>query len=205
MTAFQQLILLQDAATEIPPAVQKSVTLTRIRYRISAMFKELREFRLGVSRFREVLERVGAEEAALAAFGEDPVAKMLLAECASLRSAVAVLQEGTRGDIQDVSARLVSHEAYTNLGRGTTQSIHRPHRRFSNTGSDVEDPVAHTLPRPVRVRFPTASGAAAQQQYMTSPLANPVTRRVTQLMASMSQGGEAEAVGAAEAEAEAEA
>lgn len=201
MEAVQQLILLEDAVTEIPPAVQKSVTLTRIRYRISAMFKELRDFRLGTTRFREVLEKVEVEEASLATFGDDPVAKMLLAECTSLRSAVEVMREGTRGDIQDISARLVSHEAYTNLGRGTTQSIHRQRRRFSDAESEeMEDPNVPTLMRPGRVRFPDPTASLTSSQYMTSPCANPTTRRVTQLMAAMSQGGEADAAGAAHTE-----
>lgn len=203
MNTFQTLILLEEARTEVPPAVQSSITLTRIRYRVGAMFKELREFRYGTARFRGILERVAIEEATLqnSEFSENPVAKMLLAECASLRQAADVLQSGTHHDIQDVSTRLASHEAYTNLARGTTQSIHR-RRAHSNVGSDSEDPAVPCLPRPGRVRFPdpTASVAASHSEYMTTPSANRVTRRVTQLMAAMSQGDtEASSTAAAEA------
>jgi hypothetical protein len=215
MESFNHRIAVADAVTEVPAQLRETVELTRCRYRISAMFKDLREFRLGSSRFREILEKVGTEEALLkeARYTDNPVAKMLLAECASLREAAAILQTGTRGDIAEMTTRLVSHEAYTNLARGTTQAIQQPQRGRANSygfDSDAEegDPTLCAASiRANRVRFPdpglsaSASPApgpglqATASQYMTSPYAARTARRVTRLMATMSQGGE-EAVAA---------
>lgn len=208
MAAYESDLPLGEAQTEIPWPVKKAVDLTRCRYRISTLFKDLREFRLGSSRFAEILAKVEAEEMLLKApeYSDDAVAKMLLTECASLREAAAVLQQGNRYDVHDITTRLVSHEAYTNLGRGTTQTIQRPApRNNSFSEDDAEDPSLTAASINRRVRFPVGVGAgltattgagltATASQYMTSPYANRTARRVTQLMATMSQGGdEAEA------------
>lgn len=207
MESFSHRIAIADAVTEVPAQLKETVELTRCRYRISTMFKDLREFRLGSSRFREILEKVGAEEALLkeARYTENPVAKMLLAECASLREAAAILQTGTRGDIAEMTTRLVSHEAYTNLARGTTQAIQQPQRGRANSymfESDTEegDPTLCAASiRQTRVRFPIPEINASASQYMTSPYAARTARRVTQLMATMSQGGEEAAAAVHEA------
>jgi uncharacterized protein YegL len=216
MAAYESELILDDAITEIPWSVKKAVDLTRCRYRISALFKDLREFRLGANRFAEVLTKVEAEETLLKAphYHDDAVAKMLLAECASLREATAVLQRGSYHDVHDMTTRLVSHEAYTNLGRGTTQSIQRPPRGNSFSEEEAEDPTLTAASRNRRVRFPDPIGAgltattgagggagltATASQYMTSPYANRTARRVTQLMATMSAGGEEAAAAAHEA------
>ncbi len=199
MAAYESELILDDAVMEIPWSVKKAVDLTRCRYRISALFKDLREFRLGANRFADVLTKVEAEETLLKQphYYDDAVAKMLLAECASLREATAVLQRGSYHDVHDMTTRLVSHEAYTNLARGTTQTIQRPPRGNSFSEEEAEDPTLTAASRNRRVRFPDPIGAglnATASQYMTSPYANRTARRVTQLMATMSAGGdEAEA------------
>jgi hypothetical protein len=234
MESFNHRIAITDAVTEVPAQLRETVELTRCRYRISALFKDLREFRYGSSRFREILEKVEAEETLLkeARYTDNPTAKMLLAECASLREGTAILQTGTRGDIAEMTTRLVSHEAYTNLARGTTQAIQQPQRGRANSygfDSDAEegDPTLCAASiRANRVRFPPmginasaspAVGAGLQAtaleyrdpglhptssasgMYMTSPYAARTARRVTQLMATMSQGGEEAAAAAHEA------
>lgn len=174
---FQRLHLLEDAATDMDAKLELSIQLTRARYTVSRLFKTLREFRMGPSRFAEILDEVAKVEEQLSHIDStNIIAQMLRAECLSIRNGVETLQTGTRGDVAEVAARLVAHEAYTTMGRGVVAALERtPVRRFpaqqqQQQWSDDEDPSA--------------------SQYLTSPTASRTARRVTRLMATMSMGGD---------------
>jgi hypothetical protein len=109
---------MQTFTLEVPSTISTardaSVELTRLRYRCSDLFRRVR------------LEQVTAEE--IAAFrtqlsdtflAGNPITDMLLAEASSLEEAFRGRRFGDPG----LDARILQHEAYTSLGRGTTQAI----------------------------------------------------------------------------------
>ena len=177
---FHTLHLLTDASVGPNADLERSVKLTRGRYTVSRLFKELREFRLGATRFAEILRATETLEQELAdpVLNSCPIATMLKNECASIRNAVEAFQTGTRGDVAEVATRLVAHETYTSMGRGVVAAVSSRRRR--SPSEEEEDPT-------------TAS------QYLTSPSAGRTARRVTRLMATMSMGGDETAEAAHEA------
>jgi Mg-chelatase subunit ChlD len=206
LESVKTLHLLEDANTEPPAELTQAVLLTRARYTVARLFKDLREYRLGSSRFATILEEVAKVEAQLAGL-DTSIAQMLKAECTSIRNAVETLQNGTRGEAAAVATRLVSHEAYTNMARGVVAAItpgappQAPRFPRSNAVSfsesdDEEDPTNQTSRRR---RTSGAALAATASQYMTTPAASRMTNRVTRLMATMSVGGEETAAAVHEA------
>lgn len=196
---FQATHAFDEACETIGPELDLSIKLTRARYTVSRLFRELRDYRLGSSRFATIKADLEATEAALSALGHDvnPTVRMLKTECVSIRNAMQTLLTGTRGEAADIAVRTIAHEAYTNLGRGTVAAL-APRRRFPRSNAvspptsddETEDPVA------MQRRAPPDLNAS---QYLTSPTASRMTNRVTRLMATMSVGGEEAAAAAHEA------
>lgn len=186
LAAFHTTIAL-DATVELTSELETTILLTRKRYAVSRLFKQLREYRLGSNRFADIRVELEAIEAQLAdaRFNDNPIAQMLKSECISIRNAMETLQTGTRWDAADVATRLVAHEAYTNLGRGTVAAL-PPRRRHTVVEEDPQNTTCAAL-------------GATSSQYMTTPSRNRMTNRVTRLMTTMSVGGEGASAAAHEA------
>jgi hypothetical protein len=136
------------------------IELTRLRYRCSDLFRRIRlgsegeaALRAEVAEFRTAL----ADEA----YNGQAVAEMLRGEIPSLESALQMrFSPAAGGRINNyLTTQLLQHEAYTSLGRGTSQPIApepaagaRRLVRFglnANTGTDSEDeedPAAQCAP-----------------------------------------------------------
>lgn len=196
LEAYRAVRPLAEAATDLPTDLADQITLTRLRYKCAALFRELRESP-EVERIEAIRGEVSAMEVALGAerFVGNAVASMLVAECGSLRKAMEALTNPRMRNPDRLFRRMAAHEALTSLGRGITRAI----------DSDDEEP------ENPRVRFgrasvvpePMAPGAPAPLNYVTSPFRNRTAQRVTNLMATMSSLApeDVDAVRAAAAEA----
>ena len=103
-----------EAVATVSEARDASVELTRLRYKCSDLFRQVR------------LEQATAEDIAAfrALLGDpflagNPMTEMLLAEATSLEEAFRGRRAGGAGLV----SRILQHEAFTALGRGTTQAI----------------------------------------------------------------------------------
>jgi Mg-chelatase subunit ChlD len=196
LEAYRVVRPLAEAATDLPADLVDHITLTRLRYRCAALFRELRESP-EVERIEAIRAEVSAMEVTLGVerFVGNAVASMLVAECGSLRKAMDALTNPRMRNPDRLFRRMAAHEALTSLGRGMTRAIdsdddepENPHARFGR---------ASTVPEPV------APGAPAPLNYVASPFRNRTARRVTNLMATMSSLApeDVDAVRAAAAEA----
>jgi Mg-chelatase subunit ChlD len=166
------------------------IELTRLRYRCSDLFRRIRvgsegeaALRAEVAEFRTAV----ADEA----YNGQAVAEMLRGEIPSLESALQMrFSPAAGGRINNyLTTQLLQHEAYTSLGRGTSQPIvpepagARRYVRFglnANAGTDSEDeedPAAQCAPPPPM---------AANTSYL-SPTSSVHTRRVAMAMRTSSQ------------------
>lgn len=106
-----------EASVSVSTGRDANVELTRLRYRCSELFRRVR--------IEEITEEEIAAFRALLddpLFAGNPVRDMLVAEAASLKEAFRGRQRGDPG----LMSRILQHEAYTSLGRGTTQAIGDP-------------------------------------------------------------------------------
>lgn len=173
LDAFRQVCDLTGATTDVPDTLAAQIALTRLRYTCAALFRELRESP-EVARINAIRGEITTMETALGEtrFAGNPVADMLISECASLRKAADALTNPRMRNPASLFRRMAAHEALTSLGRGTARAI--------DSDSDTEDPMAH----PRRVAF-SRPAAPPPLNYVTSPQGR-TARRVTNLMNTMS-------------------
>ena len=108
---------IEESAAETPSA---SILLTRLQIRVSAVYRQMREYE-----HESPAEEVEAIRAALSAaeFDGHPIAEMLRQELPSLDAAV---RRHRRGLDQTLRTELATHEQFVLLGRGTAQPIAEP-------------------------------------------------------------------------------
>jgi uncharacterized protein YegL len=138
----------------------KMIALTYLRYKCSTLFKTLRDISSASAAQKELLKaEIEAFKMTLSKdiYDSIPLAQLLRDECKSLEEAFKVVAYSYINN-NDIMSRITQHEAFTSLGRGTSQPI----RGFS----------------------------AGSVDYITSPNRSQIHRRVTELMTSMSCGGE---------------
>ena len=154
------------------------IELTLLRYTCSALFKKVRQLSRP-SDIRPLELEIQAFKAKLADtfYNENQVADMLRGECASLEDAFRQIQS-SRHSSDELSARILQHETFVTLGRGTSQGI-------GYGGGGGHSPVSDE---------PVNFTAAPPPHTITSPYRGQTQRRVTHLMASMSVAPSSEAV-----------
>ena len=128
-----------EAVAAVSTERNANVELTRLRYRCSELFRLVR------------LEQTTAEE--ITAFralladpflAGNPMTDMLLAEATSLEEAFRARRAGGDGLV----SRILQHEAFTSLGRGTTQAISSaPVRQTSEDPSSTMSPMSSRTQR----------------------------------------------------------
>jgi hypothetical protein len=153
------------------------IETTFLRYTCSALFKKVRQLSRP-SEVRPLELEIQAFKAKLADefFAENQVADMLRGECRSLEDAFRQIQTSAHSS-DDLSARILQHETFVSLGRGTSQGIsHAP---------------SHDEPG-------APSPAVSQSNTISSPYRGRTQRRVTTLMTAMSMASSEEVTEALE-------
>lgn len=137
------------AETSVALERNPDIELTRLRYQCSDLFRQVRDWasldsagqatlRAAIDAFRTSLDDP--------VFTDHPVTQMLVTEVQSLLQAVRVMQQPGRH--YDMAARIMQHEAYTSLGRGTSSAIAGP----EDTQEDPE-----TVPAPAQLQSPMST------------------------------------------------
>lgn len=166
------------------------IELTQLRYECSALFRRLREAAAAGS-------GGSAQAAALSAdinsfkekvqdpfFEGHPVTEMLKREIPSLVAALEGLRERTGRP--ELMTRLLQHEAYTSLGRGTSQPIElTPHVHWADEEDpDCEEERGSPSPRAsLPVGF-TPSGTNLNPQRPQRSYMSPIASRAQQRIAA---------------------
>jgi hypothetical protein len=182
MDRFQTPV--EEVVTEAPSA---SILLTRLQIRVSAVYRQMREYEHGAP--PSIAEEVEAIRTALGAaeFDGHPIAEMLRQELPSLDAA---LHRHRRGLDQILRTELATHEQFVLLGRGTAQPIaqaswqNRPMVWSMRGGYSSDDDALSDDPE--APTEPPRTLHSARASYL-SPTSTRRTRRVAEAMQSLSQ------------------
>jgi Mg-chelatase subunit ChlD len=169
-------------ATQLDTGRNVEIDLTRLRYRCAELFRRIREARGLAAELTTLRDDVAAFKTALedAAFAGQAALEMLRAEATSLDVALEELQHG-HGPSHRLTTQLLQHEAFTGLGRGSSNPISaqapppRSHYGVHFAGDeDEEDPDASP-----------PAGAPSTANYL-SPTCSVAQQRVAVAMRTLS-------------------
>jgi Mg-chelatase subunit ChlD len=137
------------------------IELTRMRYQCSDLFRQVRGWaELDSGGQAALLASIDAFRLRLddALLADHPVTQMLHTEAQSLLQALRVMQQPGRH--YDMAARILQHEAYTSLGRGTSSAIAGPE-------DTQEDPEVMHLHAQVPAQLQSPMSTVRQRQMAT--------------------------------------